>query len=195
MGGAGLVCAALAVDEAEAVCSMGDWAGLPPATCIGEREGLESDSGDSGSWSSISRASQRLSSDRARVTGDCSSSSRSNLGGMTGPSSGSRYPSNSSSLSDSSGSSCISSSRNSGSDGKPSPRREAMTTRVALRAYRRKIKESEVPQRFAWCNNATLPAQGGRARCNNATLPVKEINSMEAAVSYSCVVNKCTVTV
>ena len=52
-----------------------------------------------------------------------------------------------------------------------------MTTRVALRAYRRKIKESEVPQRFAWCNNATLPAQGGRARCNNATLPVKELRS------------------
>ena len=33
-----------------------------------------------------------------------------------------------------------------------------------------------MPQRFAWCNNATLPAQGGgRARCNNATLPVKEL--------------------
>ena len=32
-----------------------------------------------------------------------------------------------------------------------------------------------MPQRFAWCNNVTLPAQGGRARCNNATLPVKEL--------------------
>ena len=63
MGGAGLVCAALAlalaVDEAEAVCSMGDWAGLPPATCIGEREGLESDSGDSGSWSSFAETVER----------------------------------------------------------------------------------------------------------------------------------------
>ena len=145
MGRAGLVCAALAVDEAKAVCSMGNWAGLPPATCMGEREGLESDSGDSGSWSSISRASQRLSSDRARVTGDCSSSSRSNHPKNDWPVLRVQVPVKLvlalGLVTDSSGSSCISSSRNSGSDGKPSPRREAMTTRVALRAYHRKKGE------------------------------------------------------
>ena len=32
-----------------------------------------------------------------------------------------------------------------------------------------------MPQRFAWCNNATLPAQGGHARCNNATLPMNMV--------------------
>ena len=37
-----------------------------------------------------------------------------------------------------------------------------------------------MPQRFAWCNNATLPAQGGRARCNNVTLPMKELKGVRA---------------
>ena len=42
-----------------------------------------------------------------------------------------------------------------------------------------------MPQRFAWCNNATLPAQGGRARCNNATLPVKELTQALALALVS----------
>ena len=51
-----------------------------------------------------------------------------------------------------------------------------MTTRIKLGAYgRKKGERSAAAVCFAWCNNATLPAQGGRARCNNATLPVKEL--------------------
>ena len=49
-----------------------------------------------------------------------------------------------------------------------------------------------MPQRFAWCNNATLPAQGGRARCNNATLPVKELRLGLKILSSTLTMEKCT---
>ena len=145
-------------------------------TCMGEREGLVVEeweglivTGDSGTSGRLGKASSEL-VDVRTASSPCCSSSRCLSRSVTGPSSVSRYPSKSSSLSPSSGRSRMYSSKNSGLEG----------NLWAMCAYEKKsegerLQLADCTARLCGAEFHLCPLEGARARCAIAPAPAKEL--------------------
>ena len=135
-------------------------------TCMGEREGLVVEeweglivTGDSGTSGRLGKASSEL-VDVRTASSPCCSSSRCLSRSVTGPSSVSRYPSKSSSLSPSSGRSRMYSSKNSGVEGN-------LWAMCAYEKRRRTSSTRRLHSGFVWCRISPLPTRGGARAVRN----------------------------
>ena len=55
--------------------------------------------------------------------------------------------------------------------------KKAVEEQQTLKRERYESRCAVKKRRYLWCNNATLPAQGGHGWCKNATLPVRGLSN------------------
>ena len=60
---------------------------------------------------------------------------------------------------------------------------KAVEEQQTLKRERYESRCAVKKRRYLWCNNATLPAQGGHGWCKNATLPVRGLNYISTPFS------------